>query len=112
MLCCAQQSPLDIPGLHLWVRADSNVVTAAGARVTDWGDMSGNGNHLTQVTNNYRPVLGTGLLNGHSGVVFDGSNDNLFFPQSAEIRTVFWVMEENEGATLSFFDRYLEGVTL
>lgn len=102
MLCCAQQSPLDIPGLHLWVRADSNVVTAAGARVTDWGDMSGNGNHLTQVTNNYRPVLGTGLLNGHSGVVFDGSNDNLFFPQSAEIRTVFWVMEENEGATLSF----------
>ncbi|MBI1268134.1 MAG: PKD domain-containing protein [Cryomorphaceae bacterium] len=102
VLCHSQQSPLDIPGLHLWVRADSNVVTASGGRVTDWGDMSGNNNHLTQVTNNYRPILTNGLLNGHAGIVFDGSNDNLFFPQSAEIRTVFWVMEENAAATLSF----------
>lgn len=39
--------------------------------------MSGNDYHVTQVTENAKPLYKTNILNGLPGVLFDGSNDTL-----------------------------------
>ena len=66
-------SPLDIPNLKLWLRADT-IGLADGTAVTDWLDSSGNAAHFSQTGGN-RPLYKTGIQNGKPVVRFDGSND-------------------------------------
>jgi hypothetical protein len=79
-------SPLDIPGLALWLDASdastlfqaSNGTTPAvadGDVVGYWGDKSSNARNVTQGTN--KPVLKLAVKNGRNVIRFDGINDNL-----------------------------------
>ncbi len=94
----AQIDPATIPGLELWVRGDDGV-QYFGASVLNWFDQSGNGNDLTQAVTNRRPVVATAELNGFDVMRFDGADDYMDFPAITNIRTVFWVVKENEDAT-------------
>ncbi len=89
------QSPDEIPGLELWLRADSAVELNVN-QVSTWFDLSANENHLTQGINNYRPTLTPDALNGHRAIVFDGSNDRMLFDEISNARTIFWVLREPE----------------
>lgn len=61
-------------GLVMRLEADQGVSATEGY-VTGWNDLSGSGNHLTQVTGNPRWLVNA--LNGHAVVDFDGSGDEL-----------------------------------
>jgi hypothetical protein len=70
--------PTDITGLI--ARYDSqnlSSIALSGSDVTQWDDLSGNGNHATQGTATNRPKSGTRTLNGKNVLDFDGSNDFL-----------------------------------
>lgn len=79
-------SPLDIPGLKLWLDAsdaatlfqDSAGTTPAGIGdvVGRWSDKSGNNNHATQATTGVKPLRQDGYIAG------DGSDDYLVLPNT------------------------------
>lgn len=97
----SQDEPLNHAGLQLWLRSDTGVVVNDGDKVETWLDISGNGNDAFQTVNNFRPNLVEDVLLDKPGVVFDGFNDWLDFPELTDIRTVFWVVKEDEDATIS-----------
>ena len=67
------QANFDKAGLGLWLRADQGVVTS-GTKVTQWNDLSGNGNNAAQATSGYQPVYVGSQLNGQPVLRFDASN--------------------------------------
>lgn len=90
-------NPKSIAGLGAWFDAadsatmfDSNT---GGSLITNntgvgrWEDKSGNGLHATQSISANRPVYKTTHINGRAALDFDGSNDNLFVPDNALIRS-------------------------
>lgn len=98
----AQTDPSTLPSLELWVNADEGV-DFFGASVLNWFDQSENENHLVQLATNRRPVLSEELINGRRAMRFDGSNDYMDFTNPIDnIRTVFWVISEDEDAAQTF----------
>jgi hypothetical protein len=69
-------APNRIPGLTLWLEADNVQNVADGGAVSEWLDLSGNGNHATQSTAANKPTYKVGIVNGKPVLRFD-SNDNL-----------------------------------
>lgn len=68
--------PTDLDGLVLWLRADRGITIATG--VSQWDDLSGSGNHVTQATGASQPAyLTTGGANNRPFLRFDGVNDVL-----------------------------------
>jgi hypothetical protein len=67
-------SPLELPDCKLWV--DAAQTTLISGAVSQWSDLSGSNNHLTQATAGARPVVGVGQ-NGLPCVNFDGTDDIL-----------------------------------
>ncbi|GEM_PF-2695021 len=65
----------DVPGVVLWLRAHGSPVTLDGTNVTQWNDISGAGNHLTQLSGANQPSYMAGAINGRAGIVFNGSAD-------------------------------------
>jgi len=94
----AQQQPDELPGLRLWLKADGGVVLN-GNYVSQWSDFSGNNNHATSDFDVIRPTLMADAINGLPAISFDGIEDFLQFPEIADVRTIFWVLRENIGAT-------------
>jgi PKD repeat protein len=98
--CLAQLEPSNFPGLQLWLRSDTGVVVNASNKVSDWFDISGNGNHAFQTVTNFKPNLMSNVLMGYPSIWFDGTNDWLDFPELTDVRTVFWVVVEHGDATI------------
>ena len=71
-------SPLDIPNLVAWYRADLGI-TLNGADVSDWADQSGNGNHISQATAANQPLFNASDVdfNNNSSVEGDGVSELL-----------------------------------
>ncbi len=93
---CAQL-PLELPGLEVWLRADS-AMELNGTRVITWFDLSENERDFTQSVNNFRPIQSLDQLNGHTAVTFNGVNNRLIFNELTTIRTVVWVLRQSENA--------------
>lgn len=70
--------PSTVTGLRAWYDADDagSFTFSSGSIVSQWNDLSSNGNHLVQATTASQPSR-TGTVNGRSSVVFDGSNDTM-----------------------------------
>ncbi|MDZ7738594.1 MAG: Calx-beta domain-containing protein [Bacteroidales bacterium] len=60
----------DLQNNKLWLSADSNVVTT-GSDVLNWLDLSGNGNHASNLSPGQEPDLVSSVLNGRSVIRFD-----------------------------------------
>lgn len=119
MLPRTQFSPLNLPGLVLWLDASDlnsmydattgGSLVASGNGVARWQDKSGNGRHATQGTANNRPTLNTNKQNGLPALTFDGSNDSLAtasFAMSQPL-TIF-VMHRITSSTPAFYSRIVE----
>ena len=91
------QLPLELPGLEVWLRADS-AMELNGNRVMTWFDLSDNARNFTQSVNNFRPIQVLDQLNGHAIVTFNGVNNRLIFNELTTIRTVVWVLRQSENA--------------
>lgn len=66
-------SPLDLPGLLLWLDADdASTITDTANLVDQWDDKSGNANHLTS-TLALRPSTGVRTINSLNVIDFDGT---------------------------------------
>lgn len=111
-------SPSDIAGLVLWLDASlgtyqstgGSAALADGDPVGEWQDQSGNGNDVTQVTGEKKPVLKTGAngLNGLPVLRFDGSSDLLAGSASASVKHWF-VVSYYDLAAWDGFDGLLTG---
>lgn len=66
-----------IPGLRLWLKADSGLILGGPDSVTTWEDRSGNGLDVAQGTEANQPAKVSADLNGLPVVRFDGVNDYL-----------------------------------
>lgn len=66
--------PDHLPGLSLWLRADSNVIYAT--TVSAWNDCSGNGNNAIQGTSANQPTFLTSVesINNKPALRFDGND--------------------------------------
>lgn len=65
-------NPLDLNPV-LYLRADTGVTESGGA-VSQWDDLSGNGNNATQTTGSVQPTLQTTGINGLPSLNFDGTD--------------------------------------
>ncbi len=94
----AQFDPNSIPGLTVWLAADSSADTTGGI-VTQWNDLSGNNNHFTSPTPAFQPAfVNTSSLNNKPYVFFNGSKrmeslTNLSFNNAS----IFVVATQNAG---------------
>jgi hypothetical protein len=68
-------TPLLIPNLGLWLKADAGVTLVGGA-VNAWADQSGNGRDYSALGATNRPAY-SGTLNGLPVLTFDGTTDYL-----------------------------------
>jgi hypothetical protein len=68
-------TPLLIPNLGLWLKADAGVTLVSGA-VNAWADQSGNGRDFSAPAGANRPAY-SGTLNGLPVLTFDGGTDYL-----------------------------------
>jgi len=98
--------PLSVAGCELWLDAadtDGDGVAESGGSLASWADKSGQANHAVQPTSAKRPQQVADQLNGNPAVRFDGSDDMMSFPEISNIRTVFWVAEEDAGTSSTRF---------
>ena len=63
--------PSDLANLELWTKYNSGI-TVTGSGVSQWDDVSGNGNHLKQGTDTNRPSK-----EGDGSILFDGVDNFL-----------------------------------
>lgn len=68
-------SPASLSGLFGWWDAsNAGSITAAGGAVSQWNDLSGNGNHFVQGTGSKQPTTGSSTMNGLNALAFDGGD--------------------------------------
>ena len=101
----AHSIPID--GLSMWVAADRSMMTrTVGAEtfVSQWTDLSGNGNHLVQANESYQPAFIDSAVNGHPALEFDGTNHRMSsaaFATGGEV-TIFVVAKPDGGASNAY----------
>lgn len=97
----AQFQPTDVGGLLIWFAADSNVTKSVSNDVSQWDDLSGNGNHATQGVGSSQPLWVDSVpeLNYKPVVRFD--QDYMNFPELTSIRTVFILVNHESGGPVS-----------
>ena len=102
-----------IPGLRLWLKADSGLILGGTDSVATWEDRSGNGLDVTQATEGNRPAKISANLNGLPVVHFDGVDDYLIrsavpgydlFDNNAD--TIF-IVQKQAGADPQVHDLFL-----
>ena len=67
-----------VPGIELWLMADSNLVVDGENKVIEWKSLTPNGAIAFQKNPSARPAQIVNSLNGHNVVRFDGSSDVLW----------------------------------
>ena len=82
----AVNSPEQISGMQLWLKADAGVIKDGADKVSTWADQSGQTNHLTQTLSASQPTYEASGFNGLDSIYFDGSDDYLL---GDNVATVF-----------------------
>lgn len=101
-------TPSEISGLYLWLDAEQGLyqdVGGATPAINDsdlialWQDQSGNNRHVSQETEDKRPLLKLDIKNGLPVVRFDGSDDFLQATVAADAsKTLFIVTRSLSGS--------------
>ena len=89
-------SPLDLSPV-LWLDAsDTSTITEVGGAVSQWDDLSGNGNDVTQGTAANQPTSGTRTINSLNVIDFDGSDVLKNVDFAATNTTVTFVVAQSD----------------
>jgi hypothetical protein len=101
-------TPSKLPGVALWLRADRGLSTddagvTPDAGVQTWVDQSGRGNHATQATAAFRPVLSS-FPNGTPALDFAGARwlENSVTNVVATSRSTYTVLSVGQGSPIPF----------
>lgn len=70
-------TPVTIPDLLLWLKADAIEGLSDGDPVSTWVDSGTGGNDAIQATGGLKPLYKTGILNSLPAVRFDGVDDRM-----------------------------------
>jgi cysteine-rich repeat protein len=97
----AINSPADISGLALWLKADAITGLSDGASVASWTDSSGNGRNAVQTIG--QPVYKTNILNGKPVVRFNPSQQLAVSNNFAAPVSVIYVGHLTGGANQRLF---------
>ena len=97
-------SPTDLTGLVLWLDAsDAGSITESGGAVSQWNDLSGNGYHVSQATEAFKPTLSVGAINGLDALNFPDDPTKMSATGVTSLAwkpaTVFVVAKINNSAT-------------
>ena len=103
-------TPLQIPYMVAWYKADAITGLADTAAVTTWADSSDNGRGATQATSGNRPVYRTNILASKPVVRFDGTNDFLRTSTFSLSKPVTVVAVAKSAVTASVNHTYVDGV--
>lgn len=98
-------TPFELNDLKLWL-LPGDVIENASV-VSQWNDNSGLSNHLSQSTENRKPLLVNNSINGYSSVKFDGVNDFLkgtFSSSFGQPSTVAVLFKTNNTTNNYIFD--------
>lgn len=90
-------SPTDISGLSGWLDASDTGSITGTSPVTEWADLSGNGNDAVQGTNNV--VSGTRTINSLNALDFSGTTGLVWFQPSSNVCTIFMVAQSDVTGT-------------
>lgn len=75
--------PGNVDNTVLWLKANEGVTGTA--EVSAWVDQSGNGNNAAQGTTSRRPALVENAFNFNQAITFDGTDDFLDVPYTAQL---------------------------
>jgi len=115
-VAAAPFSPLDIPGLRLWLdfadvstlfqdAARTTPVTADGQAIGGVTDKSNNGRHAAQAELTNKPIYKINQKNGKSIALFDGTNDYMtvnFGTTFAQPNRIFSVYKNSKNTTYMY----------
>lgn len=94
--------PSSFSDISFWVSADGNLIKDANDQVSEWSDMSGNINNVTQPNLVEQPIWQDDQLNGKPVIRFDGSNDFLSGGDILDIdnnnRSIFLIGKNNSAS--------------
>jgi len=103
----SQDFPANMENLSHWYIADSAIVS--GGLLETWENEIPEGSPAIQTSMNARPSLSSaGLLNNHTVVVFDGSNDFLDIPENMSIASIF-ILANHNGTSFNAFNGLFTG---
>lgn len=97
--------PSDLPSLKLWLDPSSQIISSG--TVSEWSDISSQGNNLIQSDISKRPIPIVNGINGYTTVRFDGVNDFLkgnFSSSLSQPNTVAILFKTNNTANNYVFD--------
>ena len=94
-------SPINIPGMELWLTGDS-VQILSGNLVSKCYDLSGKANNAVQNNISQQPFSISSILNNHKVIRFDGINDFMAFNSIDSIRTCFIVLKHATGTSIDY----------
>ena len=83
--------------LSLWVNAENGVKRDDGSGVSQWSNMSGGGNYMTQPTAGNRPTVAGGAINGEPVIRFNTSQFLYSTVNFGQPYTVIAVTKQNGG---------------
>ena len=98
--------------LKLWLDASnidaaSNATLSDGDAISEWIDLSGNGNNATQSALTSQPIIKTNQLNSLASMKFDGSNDHLLGDYETAFNnddiTIFLLKKQDTTAQSTFY---------
>ncbi|HEY8091991.1 MAG TPA: hypothetical protein VIF09_29215 [Polyangiaceae bacterium] len=81
----ASWSPASVPGLVLWLEADT-LTLASGSPVALWHDQSSAGNDAKQPVSSYQPTLEAAAVGGRPALSFDGRQSFLTVADSVSLQ--------------------------
>ncbi len=102
-------TPVTGNGMILWLRGDLGVTTS-GSNVTQWSDLSGSGNDLSQTNGSAQPTFVTNAVNSLPAVNFNGTSQYFNFPGSSTFsdfsqgESIFAVLNPATGGPHYVFD--------
>lgn len=107
-------SPLNLPGIQLWLQADS--VDLNGSSVSKWRNLIDLGTSFTQSNINRQPAFINQVqkLNNHAGISFDGLNDFMeagdTFDLGFKSRSLFVLGKSNNDNYNTYFSKTYTGI--
>lgn len=90
----AKASGFDLMSLSpdLWLdAADTATITSSSGAVSQWDDKSGNGRHVSKISDPERPTTGSATQNGLNVLTFDGASDVLLNNSSITVPTTYTI---------------------
>ena len=105
-----------IPGLQLWLKADSVPVHISGSNIAQWYDCSGNSYSIIQSNTAMQPTVQNNVINGRPVIRFDGSNDYLTGGNILNMGTNSWDIyvigrsTNNDGAIVTKYDNASDNI--